>query len=179
MDPQVYDAWYQSPRGAWIGQQEFSVLLKLFLPERGQTLLDVGSGYFSRRFQHIGLDVTDVDPDPQFNTYATNNSRDIEFVQGDATNLSFADNSFDYCGAITSLCFVSEPEKAVAEMLRVSRKGVILGLLNQYSLLYYAKRNSRVYRGARWENSRTAQNWLNNIVISKSQKIKITNKSAV
>ena len=46
--PAVYDAWYLSYRGSWIGQQEFSALLKLFTPIEGQTILDIGcgSGYF-------------------------------------------------------------------------------------------------------------------------------------
>lgn len=39
-----YDAWYKTARGSWIGQQEYSTLLKLFSPKHGQTLLDIGSG---------------------------------------------------------------------------------------------------------------------------------------
>ena len=63
--PDVYDAWYQSRRGSWMGQQEFSTLLKLFTPKEGQTLLDVGSGtgYFSQRFHQLGWQVTGPDPD--------------------------------------------------------------------------------------------------------------------
>lgn len=63
--PAVYDAWYQSSRGRWIGQQEFSTLVKLFSLKEGQSLLDVGSGtgYFSQRFYQLGMQVTGLDPD--------------------------------------------------------------------------------------------------------------------
>lgn len=61
--PATYDAWYQSARGGWIGQQEFSIILKLFTPKAGQSLLDIGwgTGYFSQRFQQLGLQVTGLD----------------------------------------------------------------------------------------------------------------------
>ena len=54
-NPAIYDTWYQSSKGNWIGQQEFSLLLKLFSPEDGQSLLDVGCGtsYFSQHFQPL------------------------------------------------------------------------------------------------------------------------------
>lgn len=80
------------------------------------------------------------------NSYASANSKGIEFIQGDASFLPFADNSFDYCSSITSLCFVSEPEQALKEMWRVSRKALILGLLNRSSLLYYMKRTVKVIK---------------------------------
>lgn len=137
----AYDAWYQSARGGWIGQQEFSILLKLFTPKAGQTLLDVGcgTGYFSQRFQQLGLQVTGLDPDLAMIEFAKTKDSQVKYIEGDAQALPFADNSFDYCSAITSLCFITDPEKAIVEMLRVSRHGVILGLLNRHSMLHVKK----------------------------------------
>ena len=176
-DPAIYDAWYYSTRGSWIGQQEFSALLKLFAPKEGQTLLDIGSGsgYFSRRFQEVGLDVTGLDPNSQMNAYASANSRGIDFIQGDASLLPFADNRFDYCAAITSLCFVKNPEKALAEMWRVSRHAVILGLLNRNSLLYYMKRSSKGYQGARWDDIKNVRQWADSLI----PKAKLIFRSAI
>lgn len=163
--PAVYDAWYQSARGSWIGQQEFSILLKLFTPKAGQTLLDVGSGsgYFSRRFQQSGLQVTGLEPDSAMIDFAKAKESQIKYIEGDALALPFADNSFDYCSAITSLCFVADPEKALSEMLRVSRNGVMLGLLNRHSLLYYQKKNSSGYKGARWDTKTEVIKWCDNL----------------
>lgn len=175
--PAVYDAWYQSDRGRWIGQQEFSILLKLFAPEEGQSLLDVGcgTGYFSRRFQQYGLQVTGLDPDPAMLDFAKTKESRVKYIEGDAMTLPFANNSFDYCSAVTSLCFVAEPEKAISEMLRVSRHGLILGLLNRHSLLYYTKKQSAGYLGARWDNISDIQQWCNNI----KPEVKTMIKSAV
>ncbi|GMR16336.1 MAG: hypothetical protein BMS9Abin31_0665 [Gammaproteobacteria bacterium] len=160
--PADYAAWYHTTRGRWIGQQEFSTLLKLFSPERGQSLLDIGcgTGYFSQHFQQIGLQVAGLDPDPAMIEFAREKESKIEYIEGNAEALPFADNSFDYCSAITSLCFISEPERALTEMWRVSRKAVVLGLLNRHSLLYYMKRNSKGYQGARWDKLENVRQWI-------------------
>ena len=60
-----YEAWYHSPRGRWIGDCEFSLIRQLLQPQPGSSLLDVGcgTGYFSRRFQQLEMNVTGIDPD--------------------------------------------------------------------------------------------------------------------
>ena len=173
-NPAIYDAWYQSARGSWIGQQEFSILLKLFSPKEGQSLLDVGcgTGYFSQRFQQLGLQVTGLDPDVAMIEFAKTKESQVKYIEGDALDLSFADNSFDYCSAITSLCFIAEPEKAIAEMLRVSRYGVMLGLLNRNSLLHVLKKNSAGYQGARWDTVSEVEQWCCKIKPELKTKIK-------
>lgn len=173
----TYDAWYQSTRGSWFGQQEFSILLKLFTPIAGQSLLDVGcgTGHFSQRFQQSGLEVTGLDPDLSMIEFAKTKQSRVKYIEGDALALPFADNTFDYCSAITSLCFIAEPEKAIAEMLRVSRYGVMLGLLNRHSLLHVKKENSASYKGARWDTVADVQHWCHKI----KPEVKIMIKSAV
>lgn len=173
----AYDAWYQSARGSWIGQQEFAKLVKLFILKPGQSLLDVGcgTGYFSQHFQQYGLQVTGLDPDLAMIEFAKTKQSQVKYIEGDALALPFADNSFDYCSAITSLCFIAEPEKAIAEMLRVSRHGVILGLLNRHSLLHQQKKHSASYQGARWDTISEIKQWCRKI----NPDMKIVIKSAV
>ena len=161
-DAAAYEAWYHTPRGAWIGQQELSLLLKLMQPTHGQSLLDVGSGtgYFSRAFADAGLKVTGIDPNPDMIHFAQAQTDTVSYVQGDARQLPFADKHFDYCSAVTSLCFVDQPAKALAEMWRVSRRGIVLGLLNRNSLLYRNKYNTGSYRGARWDDRAAVAQWI-------------------
>ena len=73
VNPEQYDAWYRTPRGAWIGDIEFRMLVGMLRAQPGDGLLDVGcgTGYFSRRFaREAGLQVSGVDPDPAWLAYA-------------------------------------------------------------------------------------------------------------
>lgn len=167
MEPAHYEAWYHTPRGSWIGERESALLLTLMRPTtRGQTLLDVGcgTGYFSRRFAMSGLAVTGIDPDRAMIGYARTQGGDVEYIEGRGEYLPFDDERFDYVAAVTSLCFVQEPETALAEMWRVSRYGVVLGLLNRHSLLYVQKHGKGAYAGARWDTWQVVRHWISHLV---------------
>jgi SAM-dependent methyltransferase len=160
VSPEQYDAWYRTPRGAWIGDIEFDLLVRLLGVQRGESLLDVGcgTGHFTRRFaREAGLRVTGVDPDPQWLTYARARAQPGErFVEGRAERLPFADRSFDCTASITALCFIAEQKQALREMMRVTRRRLVLGLLNRHSLLYRREgRGGGVggYRGAHWHTA--------------------------
>jgi SAM-dependent methyltransferase len=161
VNPARYEAWYHTPRGRWIGDTEFGLLMQLLQPPAGASLLDAGSGtgYFSRRFAGAGLTVTGLDPDPAAIAYAREQDASVSYLQGTMTALPFADGSYDYCAAVTSLCFVPEPAAALRELWRVCRHGVVLGLLNRQSLLYHRKHGRGGYRGARWDNTPRVRAW--------------------
>jgi SAM-dependent methyltransferase len=162
LEPAAYDAWYYTPRGRWIGRREFSLLRQLLQPVTGTSLLEVGcgTGYFSRRFARAGLQVTGSDPDPAMLDFARQQDGRIEYLQADARRLPFAAGSFDYCAAITSLCFISEPSLALSEMWRVSRRGVVLGVLNRRSMLHLQKLHCSGYAGARWDDRSAVHDWV-------------------
>lgn len=159
--PAAYEAWYHTPRGAWIAQREFDLLRRLLPMQPGTTLLDVGSGtgHFARRYAALGLHVTGLDPDREALAYARTLGGGIDYRVGDAQALPFADASFDYCAAVTSLCFVPDPARALSEMWRVARRGVVLGLLNRHSLLYRQKAGRGSYGGARWDSAAEVRAW--------------------
>ena len=160
MDPAAYDAWYATRRGDWIAEREFSLLWRLMRPNPGASLLDVGcgTGHFSRRFAAAGLPVTGVDPDAAALAYAR--SRDgVTYVRADARALPYAASSFDWVTAVTSLCFVEQPQRALAEAWRVAKRGVALGLLHRHSLLYVQKRGRGAYAGARWDTAAEVRGW--------------------
>lgn len=154
-DPADYEAWYNTPRGRWIGDREFTLLQQLLSPGAGASLLDVGcgTGHFSRHFARIGLSVTGIDPDSAALKFAMTQGSDIRYMQGNALELPFADNSFDYTVAVTSLCFIEDPLPALREMWRVTRHTLALGLLNRRSLLHWKKQGQGGYSGARWDTA--------------------------
>ena len=162
MTPADYDAWYETPRGRWIGDREFVLLAGLLGARPGETLLDVGcgTGYFSRRFsREAGLKVTGMDIAPDMLDLARSKAPEIALVRADAARLPFFDRAFDHVAAITSLCFVSDESRVLREMARVARRRVVLGLLNRHSLLYWQKGDDEhgSYAGARWHSRAEAQ----------------------
>lgn len=160
--PQEYDNWYATPRGRWISDREFALLMKLLHPFPGARLLDLGcgTGHFSRRFARAGLQVTGVDPDPAMLDYARQQPGDIDYLEAEAEALPFADEYFDYSSAVTSLCFVSDPVTALQELWRVSKQGIVLGLLHRHSRLSRQKAGRGAYAGARWDNHSDVLDWL-------------------
>lgn len=58
-----------------------------------------------------------------------------QYLLGDALYLPVADRSFDLVALITTLEFVSDPARALAEAVRGARQGILLGVLNRYSML--------------------------------------------
>mgnify|MGYP001059008840 CR=1 FL=1 len=161
-DPASYEAWYQTRRGAWVAERESALLMALLRPQPATTLLDVGAGtgHFTRAFAAAGLSVTALDPAPAMLAYARNRGGASAHVIGTAQKLPFADGVFDYAAAVTSLCFVPDPERALIEMWRVSRRGVVLGLLNRHSLLHRQKAGRGGYRGARWDTIDAVRCWV-------------------
>ncbi|MDX6600932.1 MAG: hypothetical protein QOF13_134 [Solirubrobacterales bacterium] len=55
---------------------------------------------------------------------------DVEFVEGDAADLPFADGEFDLVISIFGAMFAPEHEKTAAELLRVSKPGGRIGMAN-------------------------------------------------
>lgn len=158
---QRYAAWYSSARGRWIAALEDALMLALLQPVVPGTLLDVGSGTgeFSRRFAAAGLDVVSLDIDAAMLGVARHSAPELPAVRGSALALPFDAGSFDYAAAVTSLCFVEPPAQALAELWRVCRRGVVLGLLNRRSLLYYREQGQGGYRGARWDRAADVARW--------------------
>ncbi|MEZ2388277.1 demethylmenaquinone methyltransferase [bacterium RCC_150] len=91
----------------------------------GQRVLDLaaGTGTSSEPYADAGIDVVACDFSLGMLKVGKRRRPDINFVAGDATNLPFADDSFDACTISFGLRNVNEPHKALEEMLRVTKPG--------------------------------------------------------
>ena len=160
MQPDQYDAWYQTERGAWIGGIEYRLLDRLLTPHSGETVLDVGcgTGYFTRCFSASAAVGWTVGADIDLATAHCAAARGkAAYLVADAQRLPFADRSFDLVISVTALCFMRDARRALHEMLRVARRRVALGLLNRHSLLWLSKGRQGgrgAYRGAHWHTRR-------------------------
>ena len=157
MDAADYDRWYRSGKGRWIGRCEAELIRTALAPRAGESLLDVGcgTGYFTRALAPaITGGVVGADIDAGALTYALDQDRTGTcFERADARALPHAEDAFELVTAITMIDFVDEDAAAVAELVRVARRRVAVGLLNRHSLLWWQKGRGGGrggYRGARW-----------------------------
>jgi SAM-dependent methyltransferase len=100
--------------------------------EDADSILDVGCGTGSLTFALAAAApkaaITGIDVSQAFVDYARAAAKHprLAFEQGDATALSFADQSFGAALSLLVLNFVPDWEKAAREMQRVSRPGAVV-----------------------------------------------------
>ena len=175
MSPADYDAWYDSPRGRWIGQTEYRLLSNELAPFSGGQILDVGcgTGWFTRQMATLpGQFVTGIDLNAEWLAFARSRDARSTYLQANALALPFADNSFDHVLSVAALCFTTDWHKAVSEIVRVTRRRFAIGMLNRNSLLWRAKGRhggSGAYRGALWLSPEEFGDSLKGLPISNSR----------
>ena len=120
-------------RELWTPEQVAS-LAKHFRLKPGMKLLDVGCGYAYAlrtwgRYCLPGGRLVGLDREKNLLAGAKRFcrreglSRVVEFKAGDVYALPFPDNEFDFTLAHVVFCHLKEPEKALDEMIRVTRPG--------------------------------------------------------
>ncbi len=125
-----YDTWYD--RNAALYQAELDLVGELLDPlRRIGPGLEVGAG--TGRFAGpLGIDVA-LEPSPQMGAFAR--QREVHVVEGVAEELPFGRAEFGYTAFLTSLCFVPDRARALAEAHRVTRPGggIVVAFLNRAS----------------------------------------------
>src|SRR5689334_19310410 len=100
----------------------------------GARVLDVAGGHGNTAIAaaRVGADVTSLDFVPELLDRAAERARAerllIEFVEGDAENLPFPDESFDAVISAIGVMFAPDQERAAAELLRVCKPGGTIAL---------------------------------------------------
>lgn len=160
MNAAEYDAWYDSDRGRWVGEVEYSLIVKRLTTQAGDRLLDVGcgTGWFTRRLSGLpGISITGVDIDQYALAFARKRDSVSRYVHADARELPFQDQQFESVLSITALSFVDPWESALSEIIRVCSKHFVIGLLNLHSMLWCNKGQHGgigAYRGAYWHTAK-------------------------
>jgi ubiquinone/menaquinone biosynthesis C-methylase UbiE len=138
-----FSNWYEKERGrgyhALIDDLEVSVAEPL---ARGARVLEVGcgTGLILERIARVAEVAKGIDLSPGMLEQAR--QRGLDVCEGMATELPFADASFDLVYSFKVLAHVPEIEKALEEMARVTRPGgtILAEFYNPWSVRYLAKR---------------------------------------
>jgi ubiquinone/menaquinone biosynthesis C-methylase UbiE len=148
-----YEDWYRTT-GKRAADQE-KLLLRSLINQFGQahTILDVGcgTGYFTNWYRQLGLQPFGLDKSLSMINHAQEHHI-LDCCLGDAVRLPFLPYSFDLVSLITVLEFVTDPVLALREALRVTRRGLILGVINRHSLLgiHYRLKDGPIWKAARF-----------------------------
>ena len=98
-------------------------------PKPGERILDLatGTGWTSRLLAARGAKVTGIDIAADLIAAAKMNGKSqglaIDYEQGDAEQMRFADGEFDAVVSTFGVMFASRPESAASEIARICRKG--------------------------------------------------------
>ncbi len=148
-----YEAWYHTS-GRKADIQEKALLESLLHCFPGaESILEVGcgTGHFTHWSRTLGYAAYGLDQSRNMLRQAVKNYP-TSCHQGDALALPFASQTFDIVALITTLEFISEPTQALSEALRVARRGILLGVINQHSLLglRYRLKGGPIWRSAKF-----------------------------
>lgn len=88
--------------------------------------LACGTGALTRRVRdRTSGRVVGVDVNPAMVTVARRHGGDIEYHQGDATDLRFPDGAFEVATCQFGVMFYRDPGRGISEMARVARRGTV------------------------------------------------------
>jgi SAM-dependent methyltransferase len=177
-DALAYDRWIRKPGNQQVFDFECRLMIDLLKPRRGESLLDIGTGtgmslkpFFGRELLLSG-----IDPSPYMLDIAAERLKErVELHRGYAEDLPFDDNTFNLCLFNTTLEFVDDPSKALAEACRVTKNKVFIGILNRYALKGIERRvagifNHTIYNRARffsiWEVKRMLRQQLGDVPLT-------------
>ncbi len=123
-------------RGLSLNSLKEKLILDLAAPVAGESVLDVGcgNGDMLSLFRKKKCLLTGMDPLPAaLDAARIRLGESCELVLGDAADIPFSDNQFDIVALTGGLQHCADPQKAIAEAIRVSRNRVFIGLLNRHS----------------------------------------------
>ncbi|MBN2437555.1 MAG: methyltransferase domain-containing protein [Deltaproteobacteria bacterium] len=164
--PDRYDRWFETPLGKAVLKYETELILDLLRPDRGERILDAGSGtgIFTRELLARGAEVVGLDISLAMLVYAAKkaafrraqgdgdplsvragekaSTRFCRGVTADMAALPFADGSFNKVVSVTALEFVADEKRAVAELFRVTKPGGVVVVATLNSLSPWAARRS-------------------------------------
>jgi SAM-dependent methyltransferase len=146
-----YEAWYDTARGRRASRGERDLLARLLadFPD-ARTVLDVGcgTGPFTGWLAERGLAPIGTDRSPAMLARLQRRLPRCPVLLADAHALPVRDRAVDLVLLVTTLEFLDDPRRALAEAVRVARCGLVALALNRWSPGALSRRLGPASRGA-------------------------------
>jgi SAM-dependent methyltransferase len=146
-----YEDWYATPRGERVSRAETELLDQLLGAFAGaRSVLDVGcgSGHFTAWLAQRGLRPIGLDRAPTMLAALGRRHPALRVLLADAHALPLRDAAVDVVVFVATLEFLDDPRRALAEAVRVARRGVVAVALSRWSAGALSRRVGPASRGA-------------------------------
>jgi ubiquinone/menaquinone biosynthesis C-methylase UbiE len=130
------DQRLETSLGRYIFSRQKELILDLVVPHAGERVLDMGcgTGNHLQFFKEKWCSVTGIDPSSKMLEIAKSKlGNSAELILSQAEDIPFSDDEFDIVTLINVLEIANNPQKVIAEAIRVCRGRVFIGFLNNYS----------------------------------------------
>ena len=158
----VYDRWFETKKGSLADWFEKELMSRIVELKPGEIILDVGCGtgnhlllFGAKGMKTIGIDLSLS----MLRLAQKKLGQPNVLCLGKAEALPFKEKSFDSVSLITTFEFVEDPLRALQEAVRVSRKKIILGVLNKYSLIAVSRRIKGTFRPSIYNEAKFYSIW--------------------
>jgi SAM-dependent methyltransferase len=149
--PSHYESCYRTPYGQRTDRAERALLQTLLagFPSARQVLeVGCGTGHFTTWLACQGVHVVGFDRSPTMVTELHRQTPTLPVILGDAHHLPFRTHAVDVIAFVTTLEFLDQVEIALEEAVRVARQGIIMVVLNRWSLGGLSRRWGAQARGS-------------------------------
>jgi len=142
------EAWLKTSLGQYILSRQRDLILDLVAPGAGERVLNISCRADSHRqiFRGQGCLVTAVNCCTPVSMHSGGDSdAEVRFDSGGAADLPYSDDEFDAVAVINVLETSADPQKVIAEAIRVCRGRVFIGFLNKRSLAGSRQRLQEIF----------------------------------
>jgi len=143
--------------GHYIFSRQKELILELVKPQAGERMLGISYGisnyldvFREKRCSATGIVLSAAIP----KAAAKKMDNHLELYPGQADELPFSDDEFDIVTIINVLGIAQNPQKVIAEAIRVCRGRIFIGFLNKYSFVGSKQRLKEIFGFPLSENIR-------------------------